>query len=135
MLYTQCSVCRAIGPLMCAGTMFPHVPLPTVRTPYGATCPGCSSVMTGFLCPCCLTAQYLLVPGVPAPTPAPRGGSQAYAPVVQAGQGASTSMLKSVFKEATTSFAHEFGAVLAQAAFGQNTYGDGSNWQQSWGQW
>jgi len=129
-LYTRCAFCSAIGPLMCAGTLFPHQPLAAVQTPYGAVCPGCGSVMTGFLCPHCMTQQYLLLSGASAP--AMPGANQAYAPVVQAKQGASRSKLMQLFEDIATPVARELGKAVAQAAFGQQN----STWQQSsWGQW
>lgn len=135
-LYTQCAFCSAIGPLMCAGTLMPHMPLATVRTPYGAVCPGCGSVMTGFLCPHCMRQQYLLLPGAPAPAPAMPGANQAYAPVVQAKQGASKSKLMRLFEEIATPVAKELGKAAVQAAFGQQPSWQNSTWQQSpWGQW
>jgi hypothetical protein len=135
-LYTRCAFCSAIGPLMCAGTLIPHMPLATVRTPHGAVCPGCGSVMTGFLCPHCMRQQYLLLSGASAPTPAMPGANQAYAPVVQAKQGASRSKLMRLFEEIATPVAHELGKVMAQAAFGQQPSWQDSTWQQSsWGQW
>jgi hypothetical protein len=133
-LYTQCAFCSSIGPLMCAGTLMPHMPVATVRTPYGAVCPGCGSVMTGFLCPHCMTQQYLLLPGASAP--AMPGANQAYAPVVQAKQGASKSKLMRLFEEIAIPVAKEIGKAGAQAAFGQQPSWQGSTWQQSsWGQW
>ena len=75
--------------------------------------------------------QYLLLPGASAPNPAMPGANQAYAPVVQAKQGASRSKLMRLFEEFATPVAHELGKAVAQAAFGQQP-----SWQQSsWGQW
>ena len=132
-LYVQRSACSSIGPLICSGTMWPHMPTPAVQTPFGAGCPACSSVGTGFTCPRCMTAQLFLMPGT-QPS-ALYGREQPYAPVVKASPNASESKLKSLF-EALTPLAREFGSAFGQAAFGQNSSGGGSPWQQSAGyQW
>jgi hypothetical protein len=136
MLYAQCAFCSSIGPLICAGTLLPHMPLATVRMPYGAVCPGCGSVMTGFLCPHCMRQQYLLLSGAPASAPAMPGAKQAYAPVVQAKQGTSRSKLMRLFEEVATPVVREFGKAAVQTALGQQPSWQDPTWQQSsWGQW
>ena len=125
MLYTRCAFCSSVGPLMCGGTLFPHVPLATVTTSYGAACPGCGNVMTGFVCMRCMSPQNLLIPGASAPVPVVSRANQAYAPVVQAKKGASDSKLKRLSEECAGPVAREFGSAFAQAAFGQQ-----SDWQQ-----
>ena len=134
MLYTRCSFCSAIGPLVCAGILFPHPPVPAVQIPGGAACPGCGGVMTGFLCPNCLRPQYLLLPGGPAP--AALGPGHGLAPVVQAEQGTSGSGLQRLFEDLAGSLGREFGTAVVQAAFGnQSSWGDPGGQQSSWGQW
>ena len=137
MLYARCAFCSSIGPLICAGTLMPHMPLPTVRTPQGAVCPGCGSVMTAFLCPHCMTQQYLLLPGAAAPAPAMPGANQPYAPVVQANQGASRSKLVRLFEEVATPVVRAFGKAAVQTALGQQqpSWQDPTWQQSSWGQW
>jgi hypothetical protein len=62
--------------------------------------------------------------------------NEAYAPVVQAKQGASRSKLLRLFEEVATPVARELGKAAVQAAFGQQPSWQGSAWQQSsWGQW
>lgn len=113
MLYTQCASCHAIGPLACAGMMFPHMPLPLVPSPMGPACPGCGGVMRTFTCTTCFTGQVLIMPGS-AP---PRGASGVFAPVVQAKQGSSDGKVRALCMEALKSFAHEAGAQAAGYAF------------------
>ena len=98
----------------------------SVQTPFGAVCPTCSSVGTSFTCPRCMTAQLLLMPGTQPSALYGRG--QAYAPVVKASPNASESKLKPLF-EALAPLVGE----VAKAAFGQNSSGVGSPWQQSAG--
>ena len=128
MLYTQCARCFSIGPLMCGGQLFPHPPLAMVSTPRGLGCPGCGAVMNIFTCGRCGTTQYLLQPGV-APAAAGGGsgfgmggfggGSGVYAPVVQAGHGASSGTVRSLFEELGKAAAREAGTAAVDFAFGR----------------
>jgi len=116
MLYTQCRYCARIGPLMCSGTMFPHPTMPLVTTAYGSTCPGCYGVMQLFTCTGCGTPQFLMKLGGSAPAFGAAAGN--YAPVVQAKQGASQSMLKELFRAGAKTFMSEAGTDLARSLFG-----------------
>jgi hypothetical protein len=68
-----------------------------------------------FMCGYCGTTQYLLLPGVPAPSPAFAGSSQSYAAVVQAPAGASNSAVMELLKE----FVGGAGEAAGNAVFGQ----------------
>jgi hypothetical protein len=92
--------------------MFPHPTLPLVATGYGSACPGCGGIMQSFVCTGCGMPQYLMKLGSSSPA------TGNYAPVVQAKQGASHSMVKELFKVTVKSFASEAGTDLARSMFG-----------------
>jgi hypothetical protein len=81
----------------------------------GAACPNCGVIPQVFTCSFCWTAQYLFLPGGPAPSPAFGGSGQNYAAVVQAPAGASTNAVMDLVKE----FVGGAGQAAGNAVFGQ----------------
>jgi hypothetical protein len=114
-LYASCAACRGITSLYCSGAFMPHVPMEVVPTRMGAACPNCGVIPQVFTCSFCWTAQYLFLPGGPAPSPAFGGSGQNYAAVVQAPAGASTNAVMDLVKE----FVGGAGQAAGNAVFGQ----------------
>jgi hypothetical protein len=117
-LYARCAFCGAIVPLYCSGRFMPHMPVPVVATPMGATCSTCGVLPPVFTCGFCWGQQLLYLPGASA---APQMG-QNYAAVVQAQPGASDSALKGLFKEFGKGVGGELVKGLTQAMSGQQQY-------------
>jgi hypothetical protein len=88
MLYVGCSVCRNVTYLVCAGQLFPHVPVPITRTPMGISCNFCGPLPLFFTCTICWTRQALYLPGLnPMQIKPMLNQTQYIAPVVQANPG------------------------------------------------
>lgn len=113
MLYVGCSGCQRVIPLLCAGQLFPHVPLEAIQTPIGVGCILCGAVPPVFTCLTCFTTQRLYVQGAQFTLPAVQAQGQKVAPVVAAPQGVSESIVKDMLRTTTKSFASEFGKAAA----------------------
>jgi hypothetical protein len=100
----------------------PHVPVPVAATQTGAFCSACGVLPPMFTCGFCWSQQLLVLPGAQPPAPAFPGAQQAYAPVVQAQQGASDTSVKKLFGKLAEGFISEAGKSAANAMFGQQQY-------------
>ena len=121
MLYIGCSCCRAIGPFLCGGQMWPHPPLVAFSGPGYVACPQCGPMTPTFTCLFCGMYQMLYVPGARPPLlPAyPGMASPRMAPVFQAQQNASPDMLQTACQAFVKGVASQLGQELVSGFFGE----------------
>jgi len=131
MLFVGCNCCGQVGPLWCGGTFMPHMPMAIFQSPYGFACPFCGIKQPVFTCMACGTTQMMYQQGQQInPVLMRQMGVRQIAPVVQAQENASPSLLQGLMKEMLTSFAKsagssfgdQFGDYAGGYFFGDQSY-------------